>query len=65
MKGKKLNLGDLKVKSFVTNMEAKAEKTVKGGLPPTIPLCASVNANGCTLGACFSVGPHCTYAQIC
>ena len=31
MKTKKLNLNDLKVESFVTSMESKDSKTVKGG----------------------------------
>lgn len=31
MKAKKLNLNDLKVKSFVTSFEGNRESTVKGG----------------------------------
>lgn len=36
MKNKKLNLSDLKVKSFVTDLETEKENTVKGGGGNTI-----------------------------
>ena len=38
MKSKKLNLDELKVKSFVTDLEKKSHKTIKGGLQ-TIVTC--------------------------
>lgn len=34
MKNEKLNLNELKIKSFVTNVEAPKVDTVKGGLKP-------------------------------
>ena len=66
MKSKRLGLKDLQVKSFVTNMEEQKGETVKGGNHVTCPMCVTVNSPGCTLDdACFTVGPHCSYAQIC
>jgi len=38
MKNKKLNLNELKVKSFVTDLENEKEKTVKGGGPFDTPV---------------------------
>jgi len=41
MKNKKLNLGDLKVKSFVTEMENNSDQTVKGGYRTQYPIICS------------------------
>lgn len=36
-KGKKLILADLKVKSFVTELDKKKENKIKGGCAPSVP----------------------------
>ena len=41
MKKKKLNLGDLKVQSFVTSMDEKSKETVQGGARSEIVCSAS------------------------
>lgn len=46
MKSKKLNLSDLKVKSFITEVEGKSPQTVKGGWG-NFPTNGSPNANIC------------------
>jgi len=65
MKSKRLDLNDLKVKSFITNLDGQEEETVKGGNHVTCPLCVSINEEGCTIRACFSQGEHCSIGQIC
>ncbi len=48
MKKKKLSLQNLKVKSFVTDLESINSKTVKGGTGlPISQICAPTNANDC------------------
>lgn len=39
---KKLNLNDLKVKSFITGFDREGVQTVKGGRPPKSHNCAPV-----------------------
>lgn len=49
MKTKKINLSDLRVKSFVTNLEKPLEQTIVGGQKvPKSNVCGSYNP-------CFSV----------
>ncbi|MGB3463839.1 MAG: pinensin family lanthipeptide [Cyclobacteriaceae bacterium] len=50
MKSKKLNLNELKVKSFVTEFDGEKQNTAKGGLPiPYIPY---------TIGTCSTRDPQ-------
>ena len=50
MKNKKLNLEQLKVQSFVTRLQNKDERTVKGGGEITYYGCNSVAPLDCTIG---------------
>jgi len=43
MKSKKLNLGQLKIKSFITNLDTKSEETVKGGFLSIGRECSNLN----------------------
>ncbi len=55
---KKLNLNDLKVSSFVTNLEAGKENTVQGGRSggACVPLQPYT-------GGCFVTGLDCVYTK--
>jgi len=57
MKSKKLDLRELQVKSFVTNYDAEASKTVKGGLLSIGEHCTHAH-NGC-YGTKHSKGLFC------
>lgn len=72
MKKKKLNLSELNVKSFVTNVGSQSEETVKGGRPLptndlkyclTDPILCNYNTvqPACppTYGLCAPSGPNC------
>lgn len=66
MKNKRLDLNNLQIKSFVTNIDSETEKTVKGGNHVTCPVCPTVNDVGCTFDqACFTVGEYCSNVQVC
>ncbi len=43
---KKLNLKDLKIQSFVTNLEDEQEAKLKGGLPNTCVTCDLWDCSG-------------------
>ena len=61
MKSKKLNLSELKVKSFVTDLESEKENTVKGGRIFTeINGCAGQSENF----ECPSVPPACELTRL-
>ena len=47
MKQKKLNLADLEVRSFVTNVEDKVVDTVKGGRTNYVGCRKTINGDGC------------------
>jgi|GEM_PF-2932956 len=68
MKNKKLNLKELTVKSFVTDLENEKEQTVKGGGFSNGSICNTVEPEFCnwTYNAwCVSNG-HCnTYEAFC
>lgn len=49
MKNKKLNLNELKVKSFVTDLEKSSANTAKGGLETWAPcITQPIQGVGCT-----------------
>ncbi len=67
-KGKKLNLNELKVKSFVTEFVNGKENTAKGGynvLPKTALNCKPTFGMNCTFDECFSQGAGCSDYQVC
>ncbi len=56
----KLNLGELKVKSFLTSLEREEESKFRGGGPDTEQDC-SVDSCTCeTYCTCVTVIPNCT-----
>ena len=58
MKKSKLNLNDLKVESFVTDINAEKSETVKGGLP--IPVGTIFDSQCCSDDDhCFSMNGNC------
>ena len=67
MKNRKLNLDELKVSSFTTNLSEKVENTVQGGIPRnTFQACTPSRNAMCTFDdACFSRGPGCSNYQVC
>lgn len=66
MKKGNLNLDELQVSSFTTNLSNKKEETVKGGSEPLQSFNCPPTQNGlCTFDACFSKGPGCSDWQVC
>ncbi len=70
MKNRKLNLDQLKVSSFTTDLNAAVENTVKGGTgsaPRTFGNDCPPSRNAlCTFDdVCFSKGPGCSNYQVC
>lgn len=67
MKKRKINLNELQVSSFRTNLDSGKEETVKGGIEPLRSFRCPVTQNAlCTFDdACFSKGPGCSDWQVC
>ena len=66
MKKGKLNLNELQVSSFTTNLNTDKEETVKGGIEPLRSFYCPPTRNGlCTFGVCLSMGPGCSDWQVC
>lgn len=61
MKNKKLNLNELRVKSFVTSFQSDQENTIKGGGPSNLcsPGGATTYCNSFQITACVSDNPEC------
>lgn len=56
----KLNLGELKVTSFLTSLERDQENEIKGGLTETDPrVCTAVT--NCTCFTCVTCANTCAY----
>lgn len=62
---KKLKLGDVTVKSFVTNLKSEEKKEVKGGV--TRAGCEPTNELACMTDPpwCYVSGSPCTWAWYC
>ena len=67
MKKGKLNLKELKVSSFATDLKGTTENTVKGGFGENTFFDCPPSRNAfCTFdNACFSKGPGCSNYQVC
>lgn len=56
----KVNLGELKVKSFLTSLEKNEERKLKGGGPDTVQDCSLDSCTCQTFCECVTQIPNCT-----